>query len=529
MQLFIWGDFFFQNADAQDNNSKVNELFSLWKNNANFLSSLCGHFVILMFDQLKEKYLLFNSCFGMMPIYYSIHGKKLFFSSRLQSFIDVVPFNLQFNKCSLLQYLIFNYPIDDSSFLTNVNILPAASVISNCKDNWIVNKYDNHEWLFNTPSYGFDNGKELVDSVFRKTISKYARIISPFGCAITGGFDSRLILSYLRNENAKAYFLFTYGKKSHIDMDIAIKLSKRFGIQHLPVYMDDVFIDNYLNLAKESILLSDGARAANRGHYMLMAREVAEKAKLIISGNCASNILKIVQSPCPVFNKFVLKLFQASGTLDQSADKAYKTFFENNPWISPFVSKEEFVESILQSEIIQDNTLTAGQIFYHYLLTNTERKYFGSETASYASYVYNYSPFIDSYFIKNIVQTPFFGGHYQFLEQSLLVRYKLLVLYAELMLSNDKRLAQFTSARGFPVTWFLTYHGRIVAFVVNKLRKYFFSNKDTDPFNHRKGFQQIFNSWRIDHFLFNKPQEMEYSDEIVKAFSFSFWLAHYDL
>ena len=522
-KVWVWGDFFI--SDESKQKTKLEKLFALLNQESIPFEKISGHYIIAYWDENSKKFGLFNSSFGMMPLYYAIKNNCLYFSSRLKSFIDAKLFPIDLNKNAILQYLIFNYVVSNDSFIKDVKLLPASTHIFSHEKEWSVVRYDNHHWLFNAPTVSFSEGEKLLDEALGEIISHYSELYKPFCCSITGGFDSRLNLSYLNNLGESDLFTYTYGKKSHSDMKVSAMLAKKVGVSHLPVFLDDDFVNSYVELAESCIQLSDGIRAANRGHYLLMAYRITEfGGKIAISGNCASNLMKIVVKPSSAYNKYVIGLFKGDGALPDCASDVYKSFFLENPWIKEISNKEVFVESIRNSEILTSKELNTSKRFYHYLLTNCERKYFGAEIASYASYIYNYSPFIDSDFIRIFAQTPYYGGHYNFLESNLLLRNKPVRLYAKLMKKNDSILARFTSGRGYPVTWFLSYAGLAGAYAIKKLGLNPFADKDPDPFNHKKGFTSIQRSWALESRYFNHPDGPFYSDEIVKAYSISKWI-----
>ena len=123
-----------------------------------------------------------------------------------------------------------------------------------------------------------------------------------------------------------------------------------------------------------------------------------------------------------------------------------------------------------------------------------------------------------------MVQTPFFGGHYKFLETNPFVRIQLSKLYAELMVRNHKGLASYTSDRGFPITWFLSSHGRAMGYVKKKLNNAFKMAPDKDPFNHQKGFNTIRHDLPMHPSFFKNDSIEVLSEQHIRALSISCWV-----
>lgn len=524
ISIFILGDLFINDKPFLKQSEKYKILKNLWKENTTKISSFIhGNFILVIIDNNRNEYLIINSHAGMIPLYYSIQNNTLIFSTRLESFIKADVCKLEVNKSSLTHFLMFGYDLGNSSFIKNINVLPAGSFILG-SEKWEMSQYDDFQWLLNSPQINYKAGTELIDHLFEKSIKKIVQDKSDIGLSITGGWDGRLILSYLKSIHKDPKILYTYGKENHIDMITAQKFSSNFSYHHIPIFLNGDFVDEYNPLANETILLSDGLRAYNRGHYTLMAQKLSKQVQFILSGNCGSNILKIVQAPGAVYSNNLFKVFLSK--TDNDLINIYKEFLENHPWINNSISEEEFLYSIKNTDLIFDNNIDTAKRFYHFLITNVERKYFGVEAASYSNYINNQTPFMDIEFLKGVVKTPFFGGHYKFLEKNTSVRYRLSLLYADLMIKRNKDFAKFTSDRGFPITWFKNPLGRVSGFVVKKYMSKWGYVKDSDPYSHNAGLKTIIRKWNVNNNYFISESNTTHNDVFARALSWSRW---YDL
>lgn len=100
-------------------------------------------------------------------------------------------------------------------------------------------KYENKEYnyLKKTLLLNFKNSFErLINSLDGKTV------VLP----LSGGFDSRLIASFLKYYNYNNVICYTYGKKGNIDMEISKKVANRLNFKwHFVEYTDEL-IDGFL-------------------------------------------------------------------------------------------------------------------------------------------------------------------------------------------------------------------------------------------------------------------------------------------
>ncbi len=465
---------------------------------------LSGDFVVVIYDDTSPKVIVLNSHFGMLPLFYTIQNNTLIFSSRLQSFIKLKGFNTEINPLSLLDYVLFNYPIGNNSFLKNVYMLEAGTIISTISGSGIhKRRYWNTDHLFENKRLKEKDSIDLIDSTFSEVVSKMTARIPNVFSALTGGWDGRLLLTFLAEEEKENKLnFFSFGRKGFKDITIPQSLCETFGFIYFPVYLDEDFIEDFERWAMHSIEYSDGLRSLSRAHYLFGAAKMGEETNHFLSGNCASNLLKIVTSPTPAYNINIFKLIQKDD-IKTAAKDIYREFISSNKIIKQLSKEEEFIDNILRSDIVGHSREPKAIRFYRYLLTNSERKYFGIEAASYSSFVYNLMPFIDVNFVSAISKTPFFGGHYKFADQNFFRRQKLIKLYAHLMVKKNKQIASYPTDRGFPITNFLSWNGLIKGFLAKKT-KYKQINAVQDPYCLKEGINKIFANQQLNSVYFFK-------------------------
>jgi len=496
----VVGNVFIEKNDVESLSAKYNidrSLFNetylpwLWKkHDIEITNKVTGIFNVILIERKKNNYLLFNSRFGMLPLYFSVKNQYLYFSSRLESFTKTSFIENKINNSALMQFLVFNYPINNDTFIDGINMLPAAGFIINDSSIWATQKYWNTASLFRRKLLNRNDSFELIDNSFTKIIDKISERAPSLYSSLTGGWDGRLILSYLLdNDTIESIKLYSYGKKDFKDVTIPQELAEKIDLEYRPLYLDKNYEKRFVEEALKTILLSDGFRTIQRTHYLYASSLIGEKAPMFLSGNCGSNIIKIVTEASPAYNKNLLRLFTADLLIDE-VKQIYKEYTSTNSLLSQPPSLDQFINDIQSSEISQNKSFSKGEKFYDYLLSNSERKYFGAEMASYSSYIYNYSPFIDFDFIDAIVQTPFFGGHYRLLSKNIYQRQKIIKLYAHLLNEKNKDLAKFKTDRGFPITAFLTWPELINAYIRLKIKK---SNSkvDPDPYSMLKGIRSM--------------------------------------
>ncbi|MCK4951690.1 MAG: hypothetical protein KAS48_07715 [Gammaproteobacteria bacterium] len=423
---------------------------------------LTGDFNIVIADMRTRAVMVFNSRFGMLPLYYSSYGDVLVFCTSLRALTRSEQLPLHLNKTTLVESAIFNYPISDNSFIENVNTLPSGSLLSVGDGVLKLKRYWDVKDLFCGVKYSRDESIDLIDDALRRIIHKYISGRRNFGLSLTGGWDGRLILSYLKDVPKDRFFLYSFGGLGSADTEIPKNICADLGYEYKPFILDENYLKTeFCKYADETILRSYGMRSYLRAHYLYSMAMIQDKTDLVLSGNCGSNLLKNVNSTGSVVSNSLYQVFNSGfskdvigGIFDSFQGSDFMRLDDND--------KERFVDTI--SNLKPDSGLTLNQQFYEFLLSIIERKYFGAEIASYPGGLTNQSPFIDYEFVSTIAQTPYFGAHYEFFGRKISDRWTLAKLYAALIKKNHPRLADYETDRGFSLaelaSW--TYLPKIV-------------------------------------------------------------------
>jgi hypothetical protein len=174
------------------------------------LESINGHFVVLEYSNNELK---FNTDeLGLREIYITKLLDGFGFTTRidwLKYFINPEIDLKEFGSRWLLQN-----QISRNSIIKNVHRLVCGNaVIKNDKL-----KVDNHFWQ---PALHPVGNTEMFDTTLSKLLSNDERKIT---LSLSGGLDSRLLLSYLANKDIELWESHTFGDPNHPDSEIASKL-----------------------------------------------------------------------------------------------------------------------------------------------------------------------------------------------------------------------------------------------------------------------------------------------------------------
>lgn len=414
---------------------------------------LSGHYNIFLLDKKLGKALLFNDRLGLLPLHYIKTPSTFLFASRLEAILaSGFMHDWEFDPVTAAEVLLFNFPVSEHSLIKDIKTLPGGWFIKLEKGKLIQRKYWKTSELLDEPII---YRKDPIDAI-NHHLGQAVRKISDFAdlglnLSLSGGWDSRLVLAYLLNDESHRLRLYSFGSKESPDVQIPSEIASILGLNYLPVVLDNTYLkSSFSKFAKYTVILSGGLRSYKRTHYLYAISQVAKPGSSLVSGIFGDEIFKVGR---PLAGEVVTAHMR---------DLLDCGFFWDNDLLGSFVDEitrfvpkthpgfeDEFKKRLekLRDDYTEYNSLE--EKFFVFRFGLNLRKYFGTELASYGDFSSSYSPFVDFDFLTAWARTPFFVPLYKYKDSSLVARYKSSRLYAELVKRNHPQLLSFNTARGY--------------------------------------------------------------------------------
>jgi len=96
--------------------------------NYKMLSNLNGYFSIAALNKKRNKLFIISDRRSQLPVFYLIDNTNIYISTELSTFCRL-PIEIKFNIEWLWEYLFFNFPIGQTTFLENVKRMPPGCVL----------------------------------------------------------------------------------------------------------------------------------------------------------------------------------------------------------------------------------------------------------------------------------------------------------------------------------------------------------------------------------------------------------------
>lgn len=261
-----------------------------------FLGDLNGSFNGILLDCREGKAILFNDRYGMRRIYHYDGAEYFCFASKAKAILGLKPDTRRIATTELGQYLAWGSTFGEHSLFSGIGILPGGSRwIFNYKGGNRKERYFHPgEWEDLAPLRRDDFLQELKGTLIQ-IMPMYRHSREPVGVSLTGGLDTRIIMSYLDMQPGSLP-CYTFGGmyRECFDVKVARKVAAVCRQNHQVLTIGEKFLDAFPQFAEKTVRLTDGCADATVSHEIYLNRLAREIAPVRLTGNYGSEVLRSV-------------------------------------------------------------------------------------------------------------------------------------------------------------------------------------------------------------------------------------------
>jgi len=292
-----------------------------------FFRCLNGQFAGLLADCKKRVIYLFNDRFGFGRIYYRKLNNEIYFSTEAKTLLELFPDCRDFDYEALADYLVCGCTLNNKCLFKNISILPPASVWKIC-ENGFKDQLKSYGLSFiddnQRDSLSADQYYDNLKTTLQNTIPNYFPKDIPIGISVTGGKDTRIILSFvdLSKLNITAY---TFGSiyRNNRDEKIGKEIARVLNLPFKTIKVGSDFLNSFPALAEKTIYITDGTMDVSGAPDLYCNRIAREIAPIRITGNYGQEILEgaISFKPTHLGENFIIE--DLNKLLRQSFERYY--------------------------------------------------------------------------------------------------------------------------------------------------------------------------------------------------------------
>lgn len=369
---------------------------------------------------------------------------------------------LRENPNWMAEIIISGFPHDNTSILLPLEKIPANATMEGDFEKMgsisCLNMRSNFTEAL-TPDETFDLAKTELEV-----------ILSPFkdyslGLQLTGGYDSRLILSSLLRLGISPR-TFIYGIKDNYNSDIAQTLADSLNVNHTFIPLSMQFEKLFSELLLEAIMNTGGIASPSHTHIYYAAKQIPSDVKYLFSGIAGGELHRGINDEAPVIPKLLANIIR-------NGEEA-RVVGNSNSLVSQIIPELQ----MLVNERIETLTLKwkkecSEGLLPEIILRNAFGGFFRSvifvENASLTT-VY---PFLDPRYLKVIFRSPYGLVHGRNMQANIIDKLKSQRnLVREFYPAPDPFFSLRTD-KGFPPKYlFMPFIWPIIPFLVRRSRRF---------------------------------------------------------
>jgi len=234
---------------ARDLKSTVVRMYE--QNGDTFFNEFRGSFSGLLYDKIRDKWLIYTNHIGDKQIFYSLLGNTVIFGSEMTYLIDYMrnnDINYALDEVGAYFLLTYGYMLEDYTLISEIRKLNAGKYIKiEDGDFQILTYYE----IDNTPddSQSEEEIIENIDRLFRNAVKLEFEKDKEYGykhiASLSGGLDSRMTIWVAHELGYTEQLNVTFSQTDYLDETIAKEIARDLKHEWLFYALDNgVYLKN---------------------------------------------------------------------------------------------------------------------------------------------------------------------------------------------------------------------------------------------------------------------------------------------
>ncbi len=441
-ELYLLGDPIF--GDRQRADGRVSD----WQNGSLSLRSLYtevrGHYYWFLIK--GDLFRCGTSFGGIYPLYWMKEGQQVYVCTSSFFLARRHPSG-ELNRRNLLERLLFNYSLFNSTWWTNIYLLGSHRWLTLDGQRGCARE-ERALGLENYFGHGFLSGPEVLEEL-TEVFENECRVFlppEPFAVSFTGGFDGRTLVAAARRAYRDDFITYSFGMPGESDITLPALQSQRLGIPYMPIYLDDNYVRHYALRAGLGFLQrSEYNGNLGRPHYFYAADVLSKRVRYLLTGNFGSELFRAMHQPGVMMTRALIEVFEAPDDswkdfLRRAGGRLVANHFrvEMDALIADF---EHFLRARADMDI--------NQQFYCFVLEEIFRKYFGPELVMQSYVLSNRTPYLSLRFFEALNKTVWSGLHARLFDKQKNRRMKGQIFYSAFLRRTDPQLYRMPTNKGY--------------------------------------------------------------------------------
>jgi len=332
------------------------------------LNQLEGMFAFSIYDKKNNIFFLVRDQLGIKPIYYNIEGNELFWSSELKGIWALKDKKNEIDSNCIPEFLQNGYLYEPDTGFKNTYKLEAGSLLKIDLTKEITTQNILHKYWHPKK---IKSSQKIIFNQINKEIDQHLISDVPVGLFYSGGIDSSIILSKIKNQiqsfTVKANESESKNSGFTSDYLYAKKISKIFGVKLNEIEIDQAINTNedFLNeIQKLGSLSEEPIDDFTFFSSQLLSKNVSKKGyKVMLSGMGADEIFggypryRLIQ-----YGKYFKYFFKAlkpiikNNTFMNKKIERFENYYDNDNHLAKHISLLSIFSKTDIKQLLGDQT-----------------------------------------------------------------------------------------------------------------------------------------------------------------------------
>jgi len=489
------------------------EISHLYNNyGCDIIKYIKGNFALIIYDKIHYKVYSFTGKSGLLKLFYYDFGKGLILSTSIDSIINSQYYKREIEHIAVYETLIFGYPLGNITYGKNIFVLDNHSYLIYDTNNTklsISKYYDFTNILSSKYKYNWEETYKLTPELFNKAVDILVNGEDKINEALTGGFDSRTLLSRTYQIKDRIQFYSWGSSLKSYDVKVPLSIAQKFKLNYKWIQFGNEFLKDYITYAEQLQYLSDGFGNIKRCNQMYSKKLLSEYARFNVTGAIGSELLRpnngLDTNILPAMKDIV---FQNAISKDRISNNIKKlNSFYNNEFkiqLQDDVINHIYIE-LCKYMVFEESYLN----LYNYTISQSLWKFFGQEFHSSRIFEFTVTPYSDDDFIEFIVQTPVPNLNQHAFERNAKDLKNGQLFYLSILKTNLPQLTKIKTNRGYTPAQLQS-----CLYPINILIPFLLVRLDSKYLNKTSAYNAT--SWNKEIYK-RKEEVLMYSDKIFQC------------
>ena len=277
-------------------------LVHLAEKDPSFPKCLNGRFHGVLVDKQNGTANLFNDRFGMHRVYYYETKEAFYFAAEAKAILAVRREVRSIDFDGLAEFVSCGCTLGNRTLFKDIRVLPPASFWS-FRQASIEQKgtyFESKEWEEQSQLEPERYYQQLREA-FSESLPRYLGGPKRVGVSLTGGLDSRMIMSWCRAApGSLPCYSFGGMYRESQDVRIARQVAQACGQEHEVIPVGEEFLAQFPHYSERAVFLTDGCVEVKHAPDLYVNERAARIAPVRLTGNYGGEVLRRVRAFKPV-------------------------------------------------------------------------------------------------------------------------------------------------------------------------------------------------------------------------------------